>query len=119
MADARALRDLAEEVEGLGGPDREVEKRIWRALNPHAYGFSANQAVAHTGSIDAAADLMPAGVAITIAHDPAVPGSPWRVQAVRVDRAPHYVVNGHAATEALARTACALRAIAADLEGTK
>lgn len=111
MADAQALRDLAQEVEGLDGPSRETEKRIWRALNPHAYGFSANQAEAYTGSIDAAAGLMPERWSPEIVHR----GNLWRVWG---RPSSGICVFGHGTTEAVARTACALRAIAADLEGT-
>ena len=117
MADARVLRDLAEEVERLDGPNRETEKRIWRALNPHAYGFSANQAEAYTGSIDAAAKLMPAGLFTTASR---MLDGGWNIHARRplpLLEQPE-VPRAVAATEPLARTACALRALAADLERT-
>lgn len=114
MADARVLRDLAEEVERLDGPNRETEKRIWRALNPHAYGFAVNQAGAYTGSIDAAAGLMPDGWFVKVMKN----NHNWWV-CVAKSRAYNeaWGYDTIAATEALARTACALRALAADLEG--
>lgn len=131
MADARALRDLAQEVERLSKEgDFDVECRILTTLYPQvevmhgialwtegALGGTRIRVDSYTRSIDAAAALMPAGLAIKVERDPSVPSAPWRVQATRVDRPPHYVVNGHARTEALARTAAGLRAIAADLGG--
>lgn len=127
--DGEMMRALADEVEGsdaLGAHDLDL--RIVAATQaveirdglPWWIGGGAlsGQVVRtphYARSVDDAAALMPAGVAIKIEHDPSVPGAPWQVQAVRVDRPPHYVVNGHARTEALARTAAGLRAIAADL----
>jgi hypothetical protein len=117
MADARVLRDLAEEVEGLDGPNRETEKRIWRALNPHAYGFSANQAEAYTGSVDAAMTMKPPRWRLANFQEEPPEIGGWRATGHRAS--PGVAIEGAAAkTASLTVTALWLRALAADLEGT-
>ena len=117
MADARVLRDLAEKVEGLDGPSCETEKRIWRALNPHAYGFSANQAEAYTGSVDAAMTMKPPRWRLaSLQEEPPEIGG-WRATGHRAS--PGVAIEGAAAkTASLTVTALWLRALAADLERT-
>lgn len=133
MADARILRDLAEEVERLEMPIRAINLRIWRACAPgdaeRAYwnqrpmiskGTPDDEAAAiawgrvtppeYTRSIDAAAKLLPGRWSpeiVKVQHR-------WRARGIPPGG---ISVVGFGATEPLARTACALRALAADLEG--
>ena len=142
MADARVLRDLAEEVEGLSGPSDEMDARITAALCPmidryqqlvsgavvyEATFFRREWVVSrtldgdrlhnfpvrlYTGSIDAAAKLLPGR------WSPEIVKVHHRWRAMGVPSPGAVSVVGFGATEALARTACALRALAVDLEGT-
>lgn len=140
MTDAETLRALADEVEGLGGADEEMDARVTAAigalLDPYpaaVQGVVRYEAKLHrkkwivaralngtpitdfrvrqcTSSIDAAAALMPAGwlpEIVKVHHR-------WR--AMGIPSPGGIAVVGFGATEPLARTACALRAIAADIE---
>ena len=121
-ADRAALLALAEEVEKLTGPSREVDGRIWLAANPDvdAYfkGMDTSRAQygapAYTGSRDAAAELMPPRWRnASIREEPGEVGG-WSVTAFRPPPQ-NALTDGRALTEVLARTACALRARAAAL----
>ena len=121
MTDAKVLRELADEVERLDGSSRDMDARIWLAMHPESGAFNAGPLylgyIAHgdwprpmrapscTDSVDVAADLMPAAWRRRI--DIFAKGGRGREE------------DGRAKTEALARTACALRALAADLEGMR
>lgn len=126
MADARVLRDLAEEVERLPKEGSfDVECRILTTLYSQVEvmhgvatwtegdcGGTRIRIDNYTRSIDAAADLMPAG------WSPEIVKVQRRCRAMGIPCPGGVSVVGFGATEALARTACALRALAADLEGT-
>lgn len=151
--DARVLRDLAEEVEGLDGFSRDMNNRIavatgwlrrtpsecgrrhgdWIAPGDHCGRDSKGRPVLRfdslhgtevhreppnvTGSIDAAAKLMPGrwGTAVRTSN---LGWSCWGERPIRLGLSFRKLPEAHAVTEPLARTACALRALAADLEGT-
>ena len=138
MTTAAELRTLAEEVECLSGPDREMDVRIEIALGANRYlstqsgatievreqpgWITCRQARPLTASIDAAASLMPEGWYSasgalewqdrTMMLDR--PGRAWNAEAWRpgIDM----VVCAEALTEPLARCAAALRARAAVIE---
>ena len=65
-----SLLALAERVEGLDGPDREVDCRIWAALNGGGFDtyaavvpdFGQWRALYYTASLDAAMTLVPEGL---------------------------------------------------------
>lgn len=130
MADAQVLRELADEVESLSKEGSfDVECRILTALYPqvHVAGGVAlwidedRPAVrvrirSCTRSIDDAADLMPEGWFASVRQTLDGVWSTWARRAVPLGMQPE-PPRGCARTEALARTACALRALAADLEG--
>lgn len=124
-ADPTALRLLAEEVEKLTGPSREVALRIHQAMewlrsgvrpampaDEDIYGEHPHV----TRSIDAAAALMPDGWRDGVERCPFSGSRQRRWEAV-ADRGEFPMIVAAAATEPLARTACALRAIAAEMEG--
>jgi len=116
------LRELADEVEALQKPSREMDLRIARAL--YGEGSTADQRV--TESLDAAYSLIPKG---------------WEINGWIVDRITHHGdpilydidiilgdtstivgifkrVNGAARTPSIALIAAALRAIAHERETT-
>lgn len=121
---AEALRALADEVEGLPTQGNfDVECRILTTLFPEidvthgvatwTSGGSAGTRIsipAYTRSIDAAAALMPDG------WSPEIIKVQHRWRAMGIPSPGGIAVVGFGATEPLARTACALRAIAADIE---
>lgn len=133
-ADPQTLRALAGEVETLTGPSRDVDARValalgWLHTPGRVYGWmDPFEALAWsdrpsvylhppecTTSIDAAAALMPAGWSAIVVVNPGdagctgiPPDGPDFDPGVEPD-----TVDGQAATEPLARLACALRAIAA------
>ncbi len=122
-ADRATLLALAEEVEQLTGPSREVDGRIWLAANPDvdAYfkGMDTSRAQygapAYTGSRDAAAELMPEGWWVTAS----LPSSGPKCGLVEAQKGGGelYAFCDVPSTEAIMRTACALRARAAEMEG--
>lgn len=125
------LRALAGKVERGDGPDREMDGRVWRTLEPSYADRIVSRAVradpdgyitraaaswrnapAYTSSVDAAAAVMPEGWAycgVTAISERGLhaeamdPDAPQRVLAT-------------AAAEVLARLACGLRARAAMME---
>ncbi|MBK8246247.1 MAG: hypothetical protein IPK85_02390 [Gemmatimonadetes bacterium] len=112
MADARVLRDLAQEVERLDAPCDDMDARIGRAIGLDIRPKGDWSGAPHfTAALDAAAGLMPERWCPEIVHR----GNLWRVWG---RPSSGICVFGHGTTEAVARTACALRALAADLEGT-
>ena len=142
MADAQALRDLAQEVERLDGFSRNTNNRIaramgWRHLSKTAsgrlHGAWLDPAEQHginegrtlhrdpppwTGSIDAAAKLMPPHWRLANFQEEPPEIGGWRATGHRAS--PGIAIEGAAAkTAALTITALWLRALAADLEGTK
>jgi len=134
MPDRATLLALAEEVEKLTGPSREVDLRIWRlcasaAANRAYWGqrpllsrsmpedeaevvaWRRVKAPTYTGSRDAAAGLMPEGWIWEIRR------RAWGFGTL-AESSGFDDVEGVAPTEPLARTACALRARAAEMEET-
>lgn len=136
-ADPTALRLLAEEVEKLTGRGSfDIECRIVGALYPvRIDGASAiwtedgmagtrSRIPAYTRSIDDAAALMPAGWWVDIeAPSDDVPdrglveARRWQDVGDNGERHELYEFCDVPSTEAIMRTACALRAIAAEREG--
>lgn len=120
MSDAQVLRELADEVEGLDGQSRDVDAKIGTALSIKIKPeYMWGQSPRCTGSIDAAAKLMPAGWSATVVVNATWSGvTAYPPEPADHDPVEHRTddVEGQAATEPLARTACALRALAADLE---
>lgn len=136
MTTAAELRALAEEVEGLSGPDREMDVRIEVALGAARYGSSVafphvvecddgtgwrlvRDARPYTASIDAAASLMPEGWEVEV-YDDRHFRQRWCVvtnppAGVHVPK-PDVWTARPGATESLARCAAALRARAALLD---
>ncbi len=137
-ADPTALRALADEVERLTGPSREMDARIIKALgwcwksipailHTEAWRPGGSECLASdlprpTHSIDAAASLMPEGwsAVVVLNADPAFCGV-TAYAPTAPDHDPESDRNepqeGQAGTEPLARTAVALRALAAIAEG--
>lgn len=107
------LRALADDVEKLDGPDKGVDWRIARAVECY---YPRLPPPRFTGSIDAAASLMPPRSIIEV-YDARIRDEKWLVIA-KLGPRPDDTSWCHAAaaTEPLARTACALRARAALLE---
>lgn len=102
------LRRLAESVEQLDGPDTLIDIHIHDALHDEESEVPVARV---TGSIDAAANLMPEGWCAGV--DERTGPNVWAARAKPERGVPAWAF---AATEPLARTACALRAIASDLE---
>lgn len=128
------LLKLAERVEALSGPDREVEARIWCALNGKKYVghwreydgpntrveyieppkrtplASSTVALRWTASLDAAMTLVPKGWAWSVLDRRTTGYSKPNGQCwTKEDRS---TLHGDAATPALALCAAALRALA-------
>jgi hypothetical protein len=141
------LLALAERVEALAGPCREVDARIWCVLNGkkykghfEPYGIRDGSRIAveyteppkrtrcvtggrdggshafpMTASLDAAMSLVPEGWSYQVSANP----KSAYATVVHKDHEDEYderVYSGHAATPALALTAAALRARAANQE---
>lgn len=110
-SDRATLLGLADEVERLEGPDRgELNWRIAVAIGdipaPREQPFFR-----FTNSIDAAAGIMPDGWLVSVAHTLAGGWSAWaRRSSPLMEQAT--IPHGGGKTEALARTAAALRAMA-------
>lgn len=126
MTTPEDLRQLAEEVEKLEGPSRKMDARVHAIALVVVHGAPADRhdeiagatrrALAdwrekdipiYTSSLDAAASLMPKGWHVHVGG-PSDSGR-WGVSAGRMTR-PYLLCNTYAGTEALARTAAALRA---------
>jgi hypothetical protein len=123
-ADRATLLALAEEVEKLTGPSRDIDLRILCIIAPKVQTFVQEHASlpcrslakGYTASLDAAADLMPPRWRnASIREEPGEVGG-WSVTAFRPPPQ-NALTDGRAHTEVLARTACALRARAAEMEG--
>lgn len=102
-----ALRALADEVEKLDGPgalNLELEMEI-------AMRCDHGRPAAYTSSLDAAASVMPDECTCRV-----LPQSTGTVYAIAVDQDGYERDQAVAATEALARLACGLRARAAMME---
>lgn len=112
MADAQVLRDLALTVEGLNGGSVAVDADIRGALR--SYGPLVGLSVCPTHRLDDAAALMPEGWFIRVEKNS---HNWWHCFARPRAYSEPWAHGSTAATEALARTACALVVIAADLEG--
>lgn len=104
---ADMLRRLAESVEQLDGPDPLIDLHVRDALHDDDPEAPVSPV---TASIDAAAALMPEG------WSPEIIKVQHRWRAMGIPSPGGIAVVGFGATEPLARTACALRAIAADIE---
>lgn len=122
------LLALAERVEALSGPDREVDSAIVLALFPvtrvpnlgpngkdawydHDLIF-AEKSWNFTASLDAAMTLVPEGwTAIEMRSRNAMARWVVEISKLRGDNTEH-LIQGHAATPALALVAAALRALA-------
>lgn len=115
-ADAQTLREIAERVEKLTGPDREVDLMIATSLN-HAV-LVLNQehsARTFTASVDTALTLVPdAEWRVSLDKLPISKGPRWTAT-IR----PHAAEGGwsdYTEAAAIAITAAALRALAASQE---
>jgi hypothetical protein len=113
MVDATVMRELAERVEALTGPDREVDCRVWAAFNGGGFdtfvavvpNFHDWRAPYYTASIDAAMTLVPEGREWAIGLED---GGAF----AHVHRPSEYAGMVEASTPALALTAAALRSLA-------
>lgn len=115
------LEAQADRVEALAGPDRETDVMIGRArglVYPDGpsggqWGGSFSPCPYYTASLDAAMTLVPEGW--TLFHL----DGPWNSTAAHVTLANNngLFCEGEAASPALALTAAALRALAAEKEG--
>ena len=120
------LLALAERVEALTGPDREVDAAIAQAVGaehgPRETVYYESRSVhyideiapAYTASLDAAMSLVPEGWRWHSYYWPRKDGP--RLMSLVTNRPHAGIAHGKAATPALALTAAALRAIAT-LEG--
>lgn len=115
------LLALAERVEALTGPDREVDAEIEAARGWPDVQWTG-EAPRYTASLDAAASLVPAGWTLDTLHEWDAAHlrarGPWQGMLKRRVRH-NYTVRSqclHAATPALALTAAALRARAEEAD---
>lgn len=116
---------LAERIEKLNGPDREVDHAIYEAIGRPIVRLSSsstycpnlvNWAPFYTTSIDAAISLVPDGWQLHGLGETAfMIGGPWL--ATLVNHSLHYGQGGKGKSPALALTAAALRARASTLPG--
>jgi len=124
MTTKAQLTQLAERVMGLSGPDREVDAAIWlwraapewdNPLSPEEQMQWAREAAkpAFTASLDAAMSLAPEGWEFMMEGDATPLHYPVETEwSYRVELGQH--IKGEAATLALAITAAALLARAAE-----
>lgn len=141
MTTAAELRALADEVERLEGPSREMDQRIalasgWLRLTPsecrnrgggwvdgnERYTQNDGRTIRnapppYTASLDAAAGLMPEGWLVEVYDRRGDVEPSWLVIGIKDRINDETWKVGKAATEALARSACALRARAALMDG--
>lgn len=109
------LRQLAEEVERLEGPNRNthLEWRIEVALGRPVEAIAPVRP--YTSSLDAAASLMPEVFRVAAVRQLPPEESGWQATAWKPPPR-NMLENARGATEPLARTAAALRARAALIE---
>lgn len=136
MTDKPSLIELADRVEAAAGPNYALEVAIFKMLHPeYACYVQGRGGLIHpcdgsdvrvlsdvrpgnyTASLDAATSLFPEDCFYRSGHDGAGPDpSLFFCEAIPVkDGLPLPTVRAVALTEPLARTACALRAIAASV----
>lgn len=125
MADAQTLREIADRVEKLSEPDREIDAVIayalgWRHVSDgHMRGWEGpdrkRQAAlpCFTGSLDAALTLVPEDHAHSVQFSAGTLGEAWLYPPDNFGDREFY---SKAASMPLALTAAALRALAASQE---
>ncbi len=110
------LLALAERVEGLDGPDREVELDIWRIFDPKSPDIEAMGKIPlpwlhnTTSSFDAAMTLVPKDECWRVGHDADDPSGFMAQCSYTRSTAIMGFVVAYGPTPALALTAAALRA---------
>lgn len=111
MVDAQVLRELAQEVARLSGSDASIDASIRRALR--GWHPLSGVLITPTQTLSEAAELMPEGWFVKVEKN----SHNWWVCVARSrGYSEQWSCDTIAATEPLARAACALRAIASDIE---